>query len=111
MSQDAPIRTYAEFWPYYLGEHSRPSTRAWHIAGTGLATALLGAALLTLDARLLLGAAVAGYGPAWIAHFLIQKNRPATFRYPLWSLVSDVRMAAIWLGGGLERELKKAGIS
>ena len=109
---DAPerIRSYAEFWPYYLQQHACPATRAWHIAGTVIATGLLAAAILTLDFRLLLASVLAGYGPAWIAHLFIEKNRPATFGYPIWSLISDYRMAATWLSGGLNHELERAGI-
>ena len=108
MSARSDIRTYREFWPYYLNEHSRPETRALHIAGTGLATALLLASLATANLWLACAAVVAGYGPAWFAHFLVEKNRPATFRYPVWSLLSDFRMAGTWLAGNLHRELKRA---
>ena len=109
---DAPerIRSYAEFWPFYLQQHALPATRAWHMAGTAIATVLLAAAILSWDYRLFLASVLAGYGPAWIAHFYVEKNRPATFRYPLWSLISDYRMAAIWLSGGLDHELERAGI-
>ena len=110
MSERSNIRTYREFWPYYLNEHRRPETRALHIAGTGVATALLLASIATANVWLVLVALVAGYGPAWIAHFTVEKNQPATFRYPVWSLISDFRMAATWLSGGLHRELNRAGI-
>ena len=80
------------------------------MAGTGLAVVFLGAAILAWNVWLLLAALVAGYGPAWVTHFKIEKNRPATFRYPIWSLISDFRMTATWLSGGLSRELEKAGI-
>jgi hypothetical protein len=108
MSDRSDIRTYREFWPFYLNEHSRPETRALHIAGTGLAIALLLAALIAANAWLAGIAVLAGYGPAWLAHFLVEKNRPATFRYPVWSLISDFRMAGTWLAGNLHRELKRA---
>ena len=111
MGESAAIRSYREFWPYYLNEHRRPETRALHLAGTGVATALLVSAAVVANPWLLVSAVLAGYGPAWFAHFAVEKNKPATFRYPLWSLVSDFRMAATWLAGGLHRELERAGIS
>lgn len=103
--------TYQEFWPHYLREHARPRTRALHFIGTGIATAALVALLSTGRLWLLPVALAAGYGPAWIAHFFVEKNRPATFTHPLWSLVSDYRMAFIWLSGRLKPELAKAGVS
>ena len=111
MSTRSDIRTYREFWPYYLNEHKRPETRALHIAGTGVATALLMAGLAMAAPWLVVAAVLTGYGPAWFAHFTIERNRPATFRYPVWSLVSDFRMAGTWLAGGLHRELERAGIA
>jgi hypothetical protein len=105
------IATYREFWPYYLHEHSRPGTRAIHYVGTALALASLLAALFTGNAWFLLVMLFAGYGPAWIGHFFIEHNRPATFTYPFWSLISDFRMAFTWASGGLESELLKAGVA
>jgi hypothetical protein len=105
------IATYREFWPYYLREHSKRQTRAIHLFGTGFATALLIGAFLADKPSLIVFALIAGYGPAWFAHFFVERNRPATFTYPLWSLISDYRMAFAWLTGGLERELEKAGVA
>jgi hypothetical protein len=107
---DKQPHTYAEFWPYYLREHARGATRTIHIVGTCAAIGFLAAAAVLQTWWLLTGALLAGYGPAWIAHFFVEKNHPATFRYPLWSLVSDFRMTGTWLIGGLSRELAKAGI-
>jgi hypothetical protein len=105
------IATYREFWPYYLHEHARPGTRAIHYVGTGLAITSLLTAVFTGNPWFLLVMLLAGYGPAWIGHFFIEKNRPATFTYPFWSLISDFRMAFTWAIGGLDRELLKAGVA
>ena len=105
-----PIETYADFWPYYLQEHAKPATRRLHFIGTGLAVSAIVAAVVTGRAWLGGIALLAGYGPAWFAHFVIEKNRPATFTYPLWSLFSDFRMAFTWITGRLGQELDRAGV-
>jgi len=110
MAEPAEIRSYVEFWPYYLREHANPRTRMLHFFGTGCAVALLAAAGWWTNPWLLLFAVLSGYGPAWYAHLAVEKNRPATFRFPLWSLISDFRMSGLWLIGRLEAELAKAGV-
>ena len=101
---------FGEFWPFYLREHSKPRTRALHYFGTTLVVLLAIAALVTGRFLLFALMPLAGYFFAWIAHFGVEKNRPATFTYPLWSLGADFKMWWLWLTGRLGPELDKAGV-
>lgn len=101
------LRTYEEFWPYYVSEHRKAATRALHFLGTTLVLAAVAAAILRSPWWLLV-APVAGYGPAWIAHFFVEKNRPATFTYPVWSLRGDFRMYGLILRGRMGPEVDRA---
>lgn len=103
MALETRITAYREFWPFYLSEHSDPVNRWIHFAGTTIALLFIIAAVVTADVVFLLGALVGGYGFAWFGHFFVEKNRPATFKYPLWSFVSDWRL---WLLMLLRRPLK-----
>jgi len=100
---------FQEFYPYYLQEHAKPLCRALHYVGTTLTFCLLVAALLA-NVRWLFAVPLAGYGFAWVAHFFIEKNRPATFTYPLWSLLGDYKMYFSWLTGRLTAQLQAAGV-
>ncbi len=101
-------QSFDEFWPHYLREHSRPRTRALHYVGTTLVIGIALYAVLSGKWAWLLVLPVAGYGLAWLAHFAVEKNRPATFTYPLWSLAADFRMWWLWLTGRLGPELGNA---
>lgn len=102
--------TFADFWPFYLREHSKPRTRALHYIGTTLVVLIALAAALTGRWAWLIALPLAGYAFAWVAHFGVERNRPATFTYPLWSLAADFKMWACWLTGRLRSELDRAGV-
>src|SRR6266478_9584938 len=81
---------FGEFWPRYLSAHADPRTRALHYLGTLGALACVAFAVATGDWRWLVAAPVIGYGPAWLAHAIFERNRPETFAHPVWSLASDI---------------------
>jgi hypothetical protein len=82
-------RNFREFYPSYLAEHQDPACRRLHFTGSALVLLLLAAGAVTRDWRWLLAVPVVGYGFAWIGHFFFEHNRPATFKYPLYSLLGD----------------------
>lgn len=104
-------RTFAEFWPFYLREHSLAKTRAFHYVGSTLALACLVLAIVQANPWWLLGMPLSGYFFAWVSHFGIERNRPATFTYPLWSLAADYKMYFLFLAGRLGPELRRAGVT
>jgi len=84
--------SFEAFYPFYLHQHSNQTCRRIHVIGTSLVAGAFIAFLLTLNPWWLLAMPVVGYGFAWVGHFVFEKNRPATFQYPLWSLMGDWRM-------------------
>ena len=103
--------SFNEYWPHYLREHSAPATRGWHYVGTTLAIIILAAALISGHYALIALSLVCGYAFAWASHMGIEKNRPATFTYPLWSLASDFKMLFCFVTGQMKTELAKAGVT
>jgi hypothetical protein len=100
--------SYGEFWRRYLLAHADPRTRLLHYLGTSLGAAALVVALVERDWRWLVAAPIVGYALAWLGHLVFEGNRPTTFGHPAWSLISDVRMLALFASGRLAPELRRA---
>lgn len=103
------MKTFAEFWPFYVRAHSKRATRALHAIGSILALVMVALAI-AVNPWFLAAAPLIGYGFAWYAHFFVEGNRPATFGHPFWSLAADYRMLWLVLTGRMGDELEKLGI-
>ncbi|HUJ14115.1 MAG TPA: DUF962 domain-containing protein [Thermoanaerobaculia bacterium] len=100
------IRTFADFWPYYVRAHSQPLTRILHATGSVLAVVMLGVAL-AVNLWFLIAVPVVGYAFAWYAHFFVQHNKPATFGHPFYSLAADYRMLFLMMAGRMNGEVER----
>lgn len=85
-------QTFEQFYPFYLSQHSNINNRRLHVLGTMLGLFIVIMSILGHTTKYLLYVPLISYGLAWIGHFVIEKNRPATFKYPLFSLMGDFRM-------------------
>ena len=93
------ITTYRKFWPFYVKQHSQPGTRLLHFIGTSGSLVLFTLAAALSQPWLLFAALFCGYFFAWIGHFFVERNRPATLSYPFFSLIGDFHMyGMMWLG-------------
>lgn len=101
------IPSFEKFWPFYVGEHSKAATRWLHFAGTFGGTVAILILIATAHPTYIPLTFVYGYGLAWMGHFFIEKNRPATFKYPLWSFLADYKMCALMLTGKMDAEIRK----
>lgn len=99
--------SFEEFWPYYVREHRKKSTRVLHFVGTTAALACVAGGVLTRRKWLLAVAPVVGYGPAWASHFFLEKNKPATFTHPLWSLRGDLKMWWMMVRREMDAEVER----
>ena len=86
------IKTYREFYQFYLSEHRNPTSRILHFTGTFLVFVLLVVAIVQDWGWEWLLLPLVGYGFAWVGHAFFEKNKPATFKYPFWSLISDFKL-------------------
>ncbi len=86
------FKTFKEFYPYYLSQHRNLMCRVLHFIGTSIVITLVFITVITSNSKLLIFLPFAGYGFAWIGHFVFEKNKPATFTHPIYSLASDFKM-------------------
>ncbi len=107
MTDSRLYKSYSEFYPFYLSQHLDPTCRVLHYIGTTLVIAVFVSALVTQRFLLIALLPVCGYFFAWIGHFAFEKNRPATFSYPWWSLMGDFHMYFDFLTGRLGRQLDR----
>lgn len=110
MENTTRYQNYKDFFPFYLREHSKKSTRLLHYFGTLGYQVLFWSLLVTQNYIFLPLIFLMGYGPAWVGHFFYEKNKPATFTYPLWSLRGDHHMVFLLLTGRLKKRLNEAGV-
>lgn len=101
------ITNYEEFWEFYVQEHSKPATRVLHFVGTSLGLLLLGWFVWNGKFVYIPFCFVVGYAFAWFAHFVVEKNKPATFQYPFWSFISDYKMMWYMLTGRMNAEVER----
>jgi hypothetical protein len=101
------LRTFKEFWPVYLEEHSHPGNRALHFLGSLAVLALVAGGVITGRWLLVAVAPVAGFGLAWVGHFGIQRNVPDTLRYPIMAPLLEWKMFVLMITGRLKDELRR----
>ncbi len=100
------IHGFDDFWPTYVRAHSRALTRVLHAIGSVLAVVMVGVAF-ALSLWFLVAVPLIGYAFAWYAHFFVEKNKPATFGHPFYSLAADYRMTFLMMAGRMDEEVAK----
>jgi hypothetical protein len=101
------FQSFADFWPFYVREHSQLGTRILHYIGTAGIFPIIAAAVVLQRPLVLLLVPVFAYGFAWIGHFFVEHNKPAAIRYPLWSLLADFKMFGLMLVGRMGEEVAR----
>lgn len=100
------IQTFEKFWDFYISQHMNPICRNLHIVGTSLAILCVILAI-TISSYFVILAPLVGYSFAWIGHFIFEKNKPATFSYPWWSFISDLKMLFLTFIGRMDLEIQR----
>jgi hypothetical protein len=101
------IKSFAQFWPHYVADHQRPATRVLHLIGTTVGIAC--AVLFIVQGRWWLFplALIPAYSAAWVGHFFVEHNKPASFQHPLWSFIGDYKMIGLMLMGKMRDEVER----
>jgi hypothetical protein len=104
------IKSFADFWPYYVRQHAQARTRVLHAIGSVLAIVMLGVSF-AVNLWFLIAVPLVGYAFAWYAHFFVEGNKPATFGHPFYSLLADYRMLFLMMAGRMDEEVERhAGV-
>jgi hypothetical protein len=98
------IRSFADFWPYYVRQHASSRTRMLHAIGSVLVLVMIGLALRK-SLWFFLAAPIVGYAFAWYSHFFVEHNKPATFGHPFYSLAADYKMLFLMIAGRMDAEV------
>lgn len=109
--KNSDFQNFSEFWPFYLSQHSQSRTRQLHFIGTTMGIFALTIGVSLGPTWLAWCSPIFGYFFAWIGHFFVEKNKPATFKYPLWSLLGDFKLYFYTIYGRVNDEYKKHGLS
>ena len=110
-SEKSRLQSFKDFWPYYVREHSLFANRVLHFIGSSAGLICLAETFVTGNLWLIPLGLVIGYGFAWVGHFFIERNKPASFKYPLWSFRADWKMWSLMLIGRMEPEVRRASQS
>lgn len=108
MESDQKFDKFWDFYNYYLTEHQNPTSQTLHFIGTFIFITIVFTTVVSQKWTLLLAGPIAGYGFAWVGHFFFEKNKPATFKYPFYSLASDFVMFFHILTGQLSKKMQVA---
>lgn len=108
VNRDLRFTNFSEFYPYYLSEHRNSTCRSLHYIGSSIGLGVLLFSITSGKFQYIPLALVAGYAFAWIGHFFFEHNKPATFRYPLWSFIGDWVMLKDFLLGRIDKKLPRS---
>jgi hypothetical protein len=101
------ITNYTDFWDFYVQEHSQPLTRVLHFIGTSLGIILLVWFIARGTWYYFPLCFISGYAFAWVSHFFVERNKPASWKYPGWSFISDYKMMWYMMTGRMGREIDR----